>query len=72
MKMKIKIKKILNILEKEFNKGNKYIIGNNIVLAADIVLFRYLRLIMMFYLTEKIRNLSCPKLTKWFENIKNT
>ena len=55
MKMKIKIKKILNILEKEFNKGNKYIIGNNITLA-DIVLFRYLRLIMMFYLTEKIRN----------------
>ena len=50
------MKKILNILEKEFNKGNKYIIGNNIVLAADIVLFRYLRLIMMFYLTEKIRN----------------
>ena len=66
-----KLKKYLNILEKEFNKGNKYIIGNNITLA-DIVLFRYLRLIMMFYLPEKIRNILCPKLTKWFENIMNT
>ena len=66
-----KLKKYLNILEKEFNKGNKYIIGNNITLA-DIVLFRYLRLIMMFYLPEKIRNILCPKLTKWLENIMNT
>ena len=65
------LKKNLILLEKEFKKGNKYILGNNITLA-DIVLFRYLRFFMMFYLTEKIRNSLCPKLTSWFENIMNT
>ena len=66
-----KLKKYLIILEKEFKKGNKYIMGNKLTLA-DIVLFRYLRFFFMFYLTEKIRNSLCPKLTSWFENIMNT
>jgi elongation factor 1-gamma len=66
-----KLKKNLTILEKEFKNGNKYIMGNDITLA-DVVLFRYLRFFMMFYLTEKIRNSLCPKLTLWFENIMNT
>ena len=66
-----KLKKYLSLLEKEFKNGNRYIMGDNITLA-DIVLFRYLRFFMMFYLTEKIRNSLCPKLTLWFENIMNT
>ena len=66
-----KFKKYLSLLEKEFKKGNKYIMGNKLTLA-DIVLFRYLRFFFMFYLTEKIRNSLCPKLTLWFENIMNT
>ena len=66
-----KFKKYLVLLEKEFKKGNKYIIGDKLTLA-DIVLFRYLRFFFMFYLTEKIRNSLCPKLTSWFENIMNT
>ena len=65
------LKKYLALLEKEFKKGNKYIMGNRITLA-DIVLFRYLRFFFMFYLTEKIRNSLCPKLTSWFENIMNS
>ena len=65
------LKKYLILLEKEFKKGNKYIIGNKITLA-DIVLFRYLRFFFMFYLTEKIRNSLCPKLASWFENIMNS
>ena len=66
-----KLKKYLTLLEKEFKKGNKYIVGNQLTLA-DIVLFRYLRFFFMFYLVEKIRNSLCPKLTAWFENIMNT
>ena len=66
-----KFKKYLSLLEKEFKRGNKYIMGNKLTLA-DIVLFRYLRFFFMFYLTEKIRNSLCPKLTLWFENIMNT
>ena len=64
-------KKYLSLLEKEFKKGNKFIMGNKLTLA-DIVLFRYLRFFFMFYLTEKIRNSLCPKLTLWFENIMNS
>ena len=66
-----KFKKYISLLEKEFKKGNKFIMGNKLTLA-DIVLFRYLRFFFMFYLTEKIRNSLCPKLTLWFENIMNT
>ena len=66
-----KLKKYLSLLEKEFKKGNRYIMGENITLA-DIVLFRYLRFFMMFYLNEKIRKSLCPQLTLWFENIMNT
>ena len=66
-----KLKKYLVLLEKEFKKGNKYIIGERLTLA-DIVLFRYLRFFFMFYLTEKVRNALCPKLTSWFENIMKT
>ena len=66
-----KLKKYLSLLEKEFKNGKRYIMGDNITLA-DVVLFRYLRFFMMFYLNEKIRNSLCPKLTIWFENIMNT
>ena len=66
-----KLKKYLSLLEKEFKKGNRYIMGDNITLA-DVVLFRYLRFFMMFYLNEKIRKSLCPQLTLWFENIMNT
>lgn len=66
-----KFKKYLSLLEKEFKKGNRYIMGDNITLA-DVVLFRYLRFFMMFYLNEKIRKSLCPQLTIWFENIMNT
>jgi len=66
-----KLKKYLIILEKEFEHGKKYILGDKITLA-DIVLFRYLRYFMMLHFTENIRNSLFPKLTKWFENIMNT
>ena len=69
-----KLEKNLKIIEKELNKGNnnnKYIMGN-IITLADIVLFRFIRFFMMFYLTEKIRNSLYPKLTSWFINIMNT
>jgi len=66
-----KLKQYIIILEKELNHGKKYILGDRITLA-DIVLFRYLRFLMMLHFPENLRNSLCPKLTKWFENIMNT
>ena len=64
------LKEYLNKIENEL-KNKDYLINNRLTLA-DIVLFRYLRFFFMFYLTEKIRNSLCPKLTSWFENIMNS
>ena len=66
-----KLKQYIIILEKELNHGKKYILGDRITLA-DIVLFRYLRFLMMLHFPENLRNTLFPKLTKWFENIMNT
>ena len=66
-----KLKQYIIILEKELNHGKKYILGDRITLA-DIVLFRYLRFLMMLHFPENLRNSLFPKLTKWFENIMNT
>ena len=62
-----KIKDYLKILEKELEKRN-YLVGNRLTLA-DIVLFRYLRLFMMFQFPEGMRKKLLPNTTKWFENI---
>ena len=65
-----KIKEYLKILEKEL-QGKKYLVGNRLTLG-DIVLFRYLRLFMMFQFPEGMRNKLLPNTTKWFENIMKT
>ena len=65
-----KIKEYLKILEKEL-QGKEYLVGNRLTLG-DIVLFRYLRLFMMFQFPEGMRNKLLPNTTKWFENIMKT
>ena len=65
------IKQYMEILEKQFSHGKKYILGDQITLA-DIVLFRYLRFFMMLHFTENMLNAKYPNLTKWFVNIMNT
>ena len=65
-----KIKDYLKILEKEL-EGKNYLVGNRLTLA-DIVLFRYLRLFMMFQFPEGMRKKLLPNTTKWFENIMKT
>ena len=62
-----KIKDHLKIIEKELSK-NEYIIGNKMTLA-DILLFRHLRLFMMFHFPEGLRKSLLPHITKWFEKI---
>ena len=59
------IKNYLRILDKEL-KGKKYIVNDRLTLA-DIVLFRYLRLFMMFVFPEGMRKSLFPNVTKWFE-----
>ena len=70
-KADMKLKKNMKILEKQFQSGKKYILGDKITLA-DIVLFRYLRFFMILHFPENLRNSLFPKLTKWFENIMQT
>ena len=65
-----KIKDYLKIVEKEL-EGKNYLVGNRLTLA-DIVLFRYLRLFMMFQFPEGMRKKLFPNTTKWFENIMKT
>ena len=65
-----KIKCYLKILEKEL-EGKNYLVGNRLTLA-DIVLFRYLRLFMMFQFSDGMRKKLLPNTTKWFENIMKT
>ena len=65
-----KIKDYLKILEKEL-EGKNYVVGNRLTLA-DIVLFRYLRLFMMFQFPDGMRKKLLPNTSKWFENIMKT
>ena len=69
-KENIKIKNHIKLLEKEL-EGKQYLVGNRLTLA-DIVLFRYLRLFMMFHFPDGMRKKLLPNLTKWFENIMKT
>ena len=64
------VKNYLKILEKEL-EGKKYLVNNRLTLA-DIVLFRYLRLFMMFVFPDGMRKKVLPNVTKWFESIMNT
>ena len=59
------IKNYLKILDKEL-KGKKYIVNDRLTLA-DIVLFRYIRLFMMFVFPDGMRKSLIPNVTKWFE-----
>ena len=65
-----KIKDYLKILEKEL-QGKTYLVGNRLTLA-DIALFRYLRLFMMFQFPDGMRKKLLPNTTNWFENIMKT
>ena len=65
-----KIKDYLKSLEKEL-EGKNYFVGERLTLA-DIVLFRYLRLFMMFQFPEGMRKKLCPNTTRWFENLMKT
>jgi elongation factor 1-gamma len=66
-----KLKQHILILEKQFEHGKKYILGDKITLA-DVVSFRYLRFFMMLHFPENLRKSLFPKVTKWFENIMQT
>jgi lysyl-tRNA synthetase class 2 len=65
-----KLKDYLKTLENNF-KSNEYVCGNKMTLA-DILLFRYLRFLMMLHFPEKMRNSVFPQTTKWFEKVMNT
>ena len=65
-----KIKDYLKLIEKELS-NNEYIVGNKLTLA-DIILFRYLRFLMMFHFPDKMRKSLFPKTEKWFEKIMQT
>ena len=67
-----KVKEFLKIIEKNLTSNKyEYICGNKMTLA-DVILFRYLRFLMMFTFAEKLRNSLFPQTTKWFEKIMNT
>lgn len=66
-----KLKQHIITLEKQFEHGKKYILGDKITLA-DVVSFRYLRFFMMLHFPENLRKSLFPKVTKWFENIMQT
>ena len=67
-----RIKEHLKIIEHNLvSNKSEYICGNKMTLA-DVILFRYLRFLMMFTFPEKLRNSLFPKTTKWFEQIMNT
>ena len=65
-----KIKDYLKIIENELSK-NKYIAGENLTLA-DVVLFRYLRYLLMLSIPQGLRQSQYKNLEKWFENLMNT
>ena len=71
-KSNTKIKEYLKLIEQNFSSNKyEYICGNKITLA-DVILFRYLRFLMMFSFPEKLRNSLFPLTTKWFEKIMGT
>ena len=61
------LKDYLKIIENNLKK-NSYIVGEKLTLA-DILLFRHLRLFMMFHFPEGLRKSLLPHITKWFEKI---
>ena len=65
-----KLKDYIKIFEKELENKN-YLVGNRLTLA-DIVLFRYLRLFMMFQFPEAMRKKVLPNTSKYFENMMKT
>ena len=64
------IKDYLKIIENNL-KSNEYICGKEMTLA-DVLLFRYLRHLMMLHFPDKMRNSLFPNTTKWFEKIMNS
>ena len=64
------LKERLKFLENELHNKD-YIIGSRITLA-DIVLFRYLRFLMILHYPDGIRKNLMPNITRWFEKIMNT
>ena len=66
----LKMKDYLKIIEKQLS-NNEYITGKKLTLA-DILLFRYLRLFMMFHFPDGMRKSLCPNTAKWFEKIMKT
>ena len=64
------LKDRLKLLENEL-QNKDYIIGKRITLA-DIVLFRYLRFLMMLHYPDGIRKNLMPNITRWFEKIMNS
>jgi elongation factor 1-gamma len=69
-KSSLKMKEIFKILEQEFSK-KEFIIGKQITLA-DIILFRFLRFLMMLKYPEKMMKSTYPNILKWFEKIMNS
>ena len=64
------LKEYLNKIENEL-KNKDYLINNRLTLA-DIVLFRYLRFLMILQFPEGQRKKQIPNITRWFEKIMNT
>ena len=60
----------MKVLEKAL-EGKKFLVGDRMTLA-DIVLFRYIRLFMIFHFPDGLRKKVCPNVTNWFENIMKT
>ena len=67
---KKKIKEYLLIIENNL-KTSEYICGQKMTIA-DVLLFRYLRFLMILYFPENLRNSVFPKTTQWFEKIMNS
>ena len=65
-----KIKDYLKLIEKQLSK-NEFICGNKLTLA-DILVFRYLRYLMMFHFPTQMRKSLFPNTEKWFEKIMNS
>ena len=64
------LKDRLKLLENEL-QNKDYINGNRITLA-DIVLFRYLRFLMMLHYPDGMRKNLMPNINRWFETIMNS
>ena len=69
-KAKRKIKDYLLLIENNL-KTSEYICGQKMTIA-DVLLFRYLRFLMILYFPENLRHSVFPKTTQWFEKIMNS